>query len=274
MSTDSTSTVAAAATPNPERPPSLASRADPHRSHTSTEKARSKVNGGAADMGSDDPSTRKAPRSPPHPFCTERYDSDPHCGAKMSRHTPASLSEAVKEERGDGRRGKAERHVERPRSLAAPAMPSRAERHAAIRASIEKMAERYHARRVRSGRRRRLAPIEERVAHQPLLAPNPHRFVLFPIENDLVWRFYKKAEASFWTAEEIDLGGDMAHWASLTDDERHFLSHVLAFFAASDGIVAENLATRFMAEVQIPEARFFYGFQVQKVALCSRGWCG
>ena len=73
---------------------------------------------------------------------------------------------------------------------------------------------------------------------------------------------YKKAQASFWTAEEVDLAGDVQHWDALTDDERHFISHVLAFFAASDGIVNENLAVRFMREVQIPEARAFYGFQI------------
>src|SRR3989344_884424 len=73
---------------------------------------------------------------------------------------------------------------------------------------------------------------------------------------------YKKAEASFWTAEEVDLSSDMKHWESLNNDERHFIKHVLAFFAASDGIVAENLAGRFMKEVQVPEARCFYGFQI------------
>jgi len=97
---------------------------------------------------------------------------------------------------------------------------------------------------------------------EPLLEENPHRFVLFPIQHQRVWEMYKKAEASFWTAEEVDLTHDMNHWASLTNDERHFVKNVLAFFAASDGIVAENLAGRFMKEVQIPEVRFFYGFQV------------
>ena len=73
---------------------------------------------------------------------------------------------------------------------------------------------------------------------------------------------YKKAEASFWTSEEIDLGSDMVDWVKLTDNERHFVSHVLAFFAASDGIVNENLAQNFMTEIQSPEARCFYGFQI------------
>ncbi|MBJ6143284.1 ribonucleoside-diphosphate reductase small subunit [Hymenobacter sp. BT559] len=97
---------------------------------------------------------------------------------------------------------------------------------------------------------------------EPLLAENPNRFVLFPIQNPQVWEFYKKAEASFWTAEEIDLGQDQKDWNSLNDNERHFIKHVLAFFAASDGIVNENLAINFMQEVQMPEARCFYGFQI------------
>ena len=100
-------------------------------------------------------------------------------------------------------------------------------------------------------------------ADEPLLRPNRGRFVLFPIKHPEVWEMYKKAEASFWTAEELDLTSDARHWhKSLNDDERHFLSHVLAFFAASDGIVNENLCERFATEVQIPEARCFYGFQI------------
>lgn len=97
---------------------------------------------------------------------------------------------------------------------------------------------------------------------EPLLKENPNRFVLFPIQHDNVWQMYKKAEASFWTAEEIDLTQDLKDWENLNDGERHFISHVLAFFAASDGIVNENLAVNFMNEVQIPEARCFYGFQI------------
>ena len=98
---------------------------------------------------------------------------------------------------------------------------------------------------------------------EPILKDNPDRFVLFPIEHDDIWAFYKKAEASFWTAEEIDLSPDLVDWESkLNDDERHFIKHVLAFFAASDGIVNENLAENFLAEVQYTEAKFFYGFQV------------
>jgi ribonucleotide reductase beta subunit family protein with ferritin-like domain len=95
-----------------------------------------------------------------------------------------------------------------------------------------------------------------------LLTPNPKRFVLLPIQHDAVWEMYKKAQASFWTAEEIDLGDDLAHWNKLTDDEKHFVKHILAFFAASDGIVNENLAINMLETVQIPEARCFYGFQI------------
>ncbi|KAJ3671876.1 hypothetical protein LUZ60_007955 [Juncus effusus] len=98
---------------------------------------------------------------------------------------------------------------------------------------------------------------------EPLLAPNPDRFCMFPIKYHSIWEFYKKAVASFWTAEEVDLSQDSRHWeVTLNDDERHFISHVLAFFAASDGIVLENLASRFMMDVQLPEARAFYGFQI------------
>lgn len=101
------------------------------------------------------------------------------------------------------------------------------------------------------------------VLKEPILTENPLRFVLFPIKHDDIWRMYKKAEASFWTAEEIDLASDIVDWErKLNKDEKHFISHVLAFFAASDGIVNENLATRFMNEVQVPEARCFYGFQI------------
>lgn len=88
------------------------------------------------------------------------------------------------------------------------------------------------------------------------------RFVLFPIQHDDIWNFYKKAEASFWTAEEIDLGQDLKDWKDLSEGEKHFISHVLAFFAASDGIVNENLAEHFVSEVQYTEAKFFYGFQI------------
>jgi ribonucleoside-diphosphate reductase subunit M2 len=97
---------------------------------------------------------------------------------------------------------------------------------------------------------------------EPLLDPNPERFCTFPIKYHDIWEMYKKAEASFWTAEEVDLGEDTKHWISLNDNERHFISYVLAFFASSDGIVLENLGVRFMNDIQIPEARCFYGFQI------------
>ena len=129
------------------------------------------------------------------------------------------------------------------------------------------------------------ATIKPEEAYEPLLQENPQRFVLFPIQNHEVrlstlrvaarvttrpranayqiWRMYKKAMASFWTAEEIDLSKDIPDWNNkLNDDERFFISHILAFFAASDGIVNENLVERFSGEVQVPEARCFYGFQI------------
>ncbi len=95
-----------------------------------------------------------------------------------------------------------------------------------------------------------------------LLKENKDRFVILPINYPKIWEQYKKHEASFWTAEEIDLSADLKDWESMNDGERHFISHVLAFFAASDGIVNENLAVNFMSEVQLPEARCFYGFQI------------
>ena len=97
---------------------------------------------------------------------------------------------------------------------------------------------------------------------EPMLQENASRFVIFPIKHKDLWLMFKKAQASFWTAEEIDLANDMNDWEKLQPDEQFFIKHVLAFFAASDGIVNENLVERFCAEVQIPEARFFYGFQI------------
>lgn len=96
----------------------------------------------------------------------------------------------------------------------------------------------------------------------PILAPNEDRFVLFPIKYQSMWEMYKKHMAVFWTAEEIDLVSDLPDWEKLNENEKHFISHVLAFFSASDGIVNENLALRFYNDVQIPEARQFYGFQI------------
>ncbi|TKB95251.1 ribonucleoside-diphosphate reductase small subunit [Pedobacter cryophilus] len=95
-----------------------------------------------------------------------------------------------------------------------------------------------------------------------LLRENKDRFVILPINYPAIWEMYKRHEASFWTAEEIDLSSDQKDWENLNDGERHFISHILAFFAASDGIVNENLAVNFMSEVQLPEARCFYGFQI------------
>eukprot|EP00270_Netrium_digitus_P013839 TRINITY_DN4639_c0_g1_i1.p1 TRINITY_DN4639_c0_g1~~TRINITY_DN4639_c0_g1_i1.p1 ORF type:complete len:391 (-),score=125.97 TRINITY_DN4639_c0_g1_i1:83-1123(-) len=97
---------------------------------------------------------------------------------------------------------------------------------------------------------------------EPILRVNNQRFCMFPIRFHSVWEMYKKAEASFWTVEEVDLSQDVKQWEKLKEDEQHFIKHVLAFFAASDGIVLENLGVRFMKEVQIPEARAFYGFQI------------
>ena len=98
---------------------------------------------------------------------------------------------------------------------------------------------------------------------EPILQENKDRFVIFPIQHHDLWDWYKKQEACFWTAEEIDLHQDLADWNNkLNDDERYFIKHILAFFAASDGIVNENLAENFVNEVQYSEAKFFYGFQI------------
>jgi ribonucleoside-diphosphate reductase beta chain len=98
---------------------------------------------------------------------------------------------------------------------------------------------------------------------EPILVPNKNRFVIFPIQHHDIWDWYKKQQASFWTAEEIDLEQDVKDWEEkLNDDERYFIKHILAFFAASDGIVNENLAENFISEVQYTEAKFFYGFQI------------
>ena len=103
--------------------------------------------------------------------------------------------------------------------------------------------------------------MEQRV--EPLLQENPNRFVIFPLQHNDIWKFYKDAVASFWVTEEIDLGADTVDWQDkLNDDERHFIKHVLAFFAASDGIVNENLAENMLRSVQFPEAKFFYGYQI------------
>ena len=98
--------------------------------------------------------------------------------------------------------------------------------------------------------------------NEPLLVNNPRRFVLFPIKYHDIWQMYKKAVASFWSVEEVDLSKDRSDWECLKQEEQHFVSHILAFFAASDGIVNENLIERFSREVQVTEARCFYGFQI------------
>jgi ribonucleoside-diphosphate reductase subunit M2 len=100
------------------------------------------------------------------------------------------------------------------------------------------------------------------MSREPLLAPDDNRFVMFPIQHEDIWQMYKKQVDCFWRAEEIDLTKDIVHWDALNDNEKYFISMILAFFAASDGIVLENLASRFMNEVQVSEARAFYGFQI------------
>ena len=97
---------------------------------------------------------------------------------------------------------------------------------------------------------------------EPLLDDNPNRFVMFPIEDKSIWDMYKKSVDCFWRAEEVDLSKDLTSWKTLSDNEKHFIKMILAFFAASDGIVLENLGMRFMSEVQLPEAKAFYGFQI------------
>ena len=103
---------------------------------------------------------------------------------------------------------------------------------------------------------------KEVYADDPLLQESEDRYVMFPIQDDSIWKMYKKQVDCFWRAEEVDLSKDLKDWAKLTDNEKYFVSRVLAFFAASDGIVLENLAVRFMSDVQLSEARAFYGFQI------------
>ena len=110
-------------------------------------------------------------------------------------------------------------------------------------------------------------------AVEPILQENENRFVIFPIQHHDIWEWYKKMEASFWTAEEIDLHQDLSDWNSkLNDDEKYFIKHILAFFAASDGIVNENLAENFVNEVQYSEAKFFYGFQIMMENIHSEAY--
>jgi ribonucleotide reductase beta subunit family protein with ferritin-like domain len=114
----------------------------------------------------------------------------------------------------------------------------------------------------RKALKHKIAETKGHLAPKPLLQTNPHRFVLFPIQHNYIWRMYKKAEASFRTAKEINLSADAADWAGLSPTEQHFISHVLAFFAASNGIVNKNLSSNFATEVTSPEARCFYGFKI------------
>ena len=97
---------------------------------------------------------------------------------------------------------------------------------------------------------------------EPLLTPSDNRYVMFPIQDESIWKMYKKQVECFWRAEEVDLSKDLASWASLNNDEQYFIKMIIAFFAASDGIVLENLGVRFMYDVQLSEARAFYGFQI------------
>jgi ribonucleotide reductase beta subunit family protein with ferritin-like domain len=103
--------------------------------------------------------------------------------------------------------------------------------------------------------------LEEYFEKDPLLTENPNRFTIFPIRHHNLWTLYKKAQASNWTAEEIDFSGDMDDWNSLNENEQHFIKHILAFFASSDGIVFENISINFSKEIQLPEARSFYAYQ-------------
>jgi len=114
-----------------------------------------------------------------------------------------------------------------------------------------------------------ITPEQEKLI-EPLLKPNPDRFVMFPLQHEDIWEMYKKHMASFWTAEELDLQQDLNEWETkLNKDEKHFIKYVLAFFAASDGIVIENLGKQFLCEVQYPEARAFYGFQLAMESIHS-----
>jgi len=118
--------------------------------------------------------------------------------------------------------------------------------------------------------RHKIAKTTGKLAAEPLLQSNSYRFVLFPIQHNDIWRMYKKAEASFWTAEEIDLAADATDWDRLSATEQHFILHVLVFFAASDGIVNENLSSNFATKVTSPEARCFYGFQIAVESIHSK----
>jgi ribonucleoside-diphosphate reductase beta chain len=114
-----------------------------------------------------------------------------------------------------------------------------------------------------------IAKRKQREAEEPLLTPNPNRFVIFPIQHDDLWKMYKDHISVFWRPEEVDLSKDMRDWEKLTVNEQHFIKRILGFFAGSDGIVMENLAQRFMTEIQVPEAKFFYGVQMMMESVHS-----
>jgi len=148
-----------------------------------------------------------------------------------------------------------------------PSTPKRALAFANLDLDDEEQANKFcssspYANRVQESKERSRKIVNQKIdSEEPILMPNEDRFTLFPMKYPRIWEFYKKAEASFWTAEEIDLTYDYRDWITLNENEQHFITHVLAFFAASDGIVLENLCVRFMKEIQIPEARAFYAFQ-------------
>jgi ribonucleoside-diphosphate reductase beta chain len=117
-----------------------------------------------------------------------------------------------------------------------------------------------------------IAKRKKREAEEPLLQSNPNRFVIFPIQHADIWKMYKDHVSVFWRPEELDLSKDMKDWVKLSAGEQHFLKRVLGFFAGSDGIVMENLAQRFMTEIQIPEAKFFYGVQMMMETVHSESY--
>ncbi len=149
-----------------------------------------------------------------------------------------------------------------PASAAAPVAPLRRRAIGSRRRATSVDSGSVAGRRTASQDLLQMVAAAKKTKAEPLLQANPNRFVIFPINHSKVWEMYKKAEGSFWTAEELDLSKDRTDWEKLPANEQHFIKHVLAFFAASDGIVNENLAMNFMKEVQWSEARCFYGFQI------------
>ena len=117
-----------------------------------------------------------------------------------------------------------------------------------------------------------VAKRQKREADEPLLKANPNRFVIFPIQHADLWKMYKDHVSVFWRPEEVDLSKDLVQWNTLTSNEQHFIKRILGFFAGSDGIIMENLAQRFMTEVQVPEAKFFYGVQMMMESVHSENY--